>query len=113
MTKQMRSIEIEITEIVYFPVLIWELNRLRSQLLFCVIIIIIIIIIIFQWLTTGTDKKFFLTVVLYCEVKRKIVIEDAGGRGKIMSRMLKDFEAKVYTTFFVQPKICNYKKPGF
>jgi hypothetical protein len=40
----MRSIEIEITEIViYFSVLIWELNRLRSQFLFCVIIIIIII----------------------------------------------------------------------
>jgi hypothetical protein len=35
---QMRSIEIETTEIViYFSVLIWELNRLRSQLLFCVI----------------------------------------------------------------------------
>jgi hypothetical protein len=45
MTKQMRSIEIEITEIVYFSVLIWELNKLRSQLLFYVIIIIIIIII--------------------------------------------------------------------
>jgi uncharacterized membrane protein YedE/YeeE len=43
MTKQMRSIEIEITEIViYFSVLIWELNRLRSQLLFCLIIIIVI-----------------------------------------------------------------------
>jgi hypothetical protein len=41
MTKQMRSIiEIEITEIViFFYVLIWELNRLPSQLLFCVIII--------------------------------------------------------------------------
>jgi hypothetical protein len=39
MTKQMRSIEIEITEIIiYFSVLIWELNRLRSQLLFCLII---------------------------------------------------------------------------
>jgi hypothetical protein len=27
-----------------------------------------------------------------------------------ISRMLKDFAAKVYTTFFVQPKICNYYK---
>jgi hypothetical protein len=29
---------------------------------------------------------------------------------RTISRMSKDFAAKVYTTFFVQPKTCNYYK---
>jgi hypothetical protein len=36
-----------------------------------------------------------------------IVTQAACGRDRTTSRTLKDFAAKVYTIFFVQPKICN------
>jgi hypothetical protein len=42
--------------------------------------------------------------------REKIIAEAACGRGRTIPSMLKDLAGKVYTTFFVLPKICNYYK---
>jgi hypothetical protein len=55
----------------------------------------------------GVVNWFVLVIV---KVKALIVMceEAACGRGRTISRMLKDCAAKVYTTFLMQPKIWNY-----
>jgi hypothetical protein len=53
-------------------------------------------------------KKKVINVIIICISRppnhslTKIVAEASQSQG------CKDFAAKVYTTFFVQPKICNY-----
>jgi hypothetical protein len=56
-----------------------------------------------------TLKKYFTKIVICISrprnhsltyLQRKIVAEAAGGRVRTISRMLKDFATKVYTTFF-------------
>jgi hypothetical protein len=43
------------------------------------------------------------------EPREKLSPRPLAAEAKTISRASKDFVAKVYTTFCVQPKICNYK----
>jgi hypothetical protein len=61
--------------------------------------------------------KRFLNSYLYIkaakwyfdETREKLSPRPLAAEAKTISRTSKDFVAKVYTTFCVQPKICNYK----
>jgi hypothetical protein len=56
-----------------------------------------------SYLYTKAAKSFF-------KIPREKLSSRPLAAEAAIAKMLKDFAAKVYTIFFVQPKICNYYK---